>query len=634
MGVAQYKKPTLCIFKMKRIRLESFGDGRLVVKYPFSEWKNNKLRALKLRFVNTSDPHWETSISRTMEVIDHIKAVGGNMHVSNALQSEFNVNKHGYTASEQQAEDDYYDNHISFAETPSDAFRETAKDLFAHNIVPYDYQLAGIERIIEMDGRGGIFDDMGLGKSMQAIGVSSYFRDKAPILIISPLSLLYNWKNEFIKFTDWADEDNIVILDSGKKTAKETVSICTYKYVATHLEELKDYLGVNGILVIDEAHAIKELDTQIGKAIVDLMHFVDSAIPLTGTPILNRVRELYPILYGLDPVAFQDQYAFFGKYCEGARQQIGKKTIYTADGSSNTKELMRLLRDKYMVRRLKTDVLKQLPAKRRTTVTLNMTKGDSNINAFVDNLREVSIPLLKSNGMNPEAALPEIRLAINGNDNDGKKNDPIFTMFLEAGLSKIEPAVEWLTDRISANEDLKFIMFSFHKEVQNALIEAITKRFPNYGHIKIDGEVSPKKRQSEKDRFQDDPECRFAFLTFGAGYAGITLTAANYVIPVQMPWSPKIAEQAEDRAHRIGLEHEVEIPYLLGNNAFDAYMYKMLESKSDVSASTLDGDKRGNTFTANTNTIEDNEENYSFNSDDALLTLVHMIRNEMIALGE
>lgn len=556
------------------------------------------------------------------------------MLVSTEIQKEFGVNKHGFTHAQQQAEDDYYENHPSFAEQPSEEFREIAKELFAHGVIPYDYQLAGIERIIEMNGRGLIADDMGLGKTMQAIGVASYFRDKAPILIVSPLSLLYNWQAEFMKFTDWADEDDIIILDNGKKSAKETISICTYKYVTTHLEELKDYLGVNGILIVDEAHAIKELDTQIGESIVDLMQFVDYAIPLTGTPILNRVRELYPILYGLDPIAFQDQYSFYGKYCEGARQQIGKKTIYTADGSSNTHELMRLLRDNYMVRRLKSDVLTQLPAKRRTTVTLNMTKGDSDINLFIEKLRQIAIPLLKANGMSPEAALSDIRLALNDDADDGKKNDPIFTLFVEAGLAKIEPAVEWLTDRISANEDLKFIMFSFHKEVQNALIEAINKRFPKYGHIKIDGEVSPKKRQTEKEKFQEDPNCRFAFLTFGAGYAGITLTAANYVVPVQMPWSPKIAEQAEDRAHRIGLEHEVEIPYLLGNNAFDSYMYKMLESKSDVSASTLDGSKRGNTFNTNDNNVDDDEENYTFNSDDALLTLVHMIRNELITLGE
>ncbi|MGR5365664.1 DEAD/DEAH box helicase [Photobacterium damselae] len=619
---------------MKRIRLENSGDGRLNIKYPFSEWKNNKLRPLKLHFVNTANPYWETSISRTMEVIDHIKAVGGNMSVSTELQREFGVNKYGYTPAEQQSEDDYYQNHPSFADQPSEEFREMAKELFAHGVTPYDYQLAGIERIIEMNGRGLIADDMGLGKTMQAIGIASYYRDKAPILIASPLSLLYNWEAEFMKFTDWADVDDIVILDNGKKSAKETISICTYKYISTHLEELKDYLGVNGILIVDEAHAIKELDTQIGQTIVELMQFVDCAVTLTGTPILNRVRELYPILYGLDPVVFQDKYSFFNTYCEGARQQIGNKTIYTADGSSNTRELMKLLRDNYMVRRLKSDVLPQLPAKRRTTVTLNVTKADLDINQFIEKLRRIAKPLLKAHDMIPEAALSDIRLALNEGESDGKKGDPIFKLFIDAGLAKIEPAVDWLTDRIAANEDLKFIMFSFHKDVQNALIEAIMKRFPKYSHIKIDGEVSPKNRQLAKDKFQEDPNCHFAFLTYGAGYAGITLTAAHYVVPVQMPWSPEIAIQAEDRPHRIGLEHEIEIPYLLGNNEFDAYMYKMLESKSDVSTSTLDGDKRGTKFSSNTNDVNDDEENFTFNSDDTLLTLLHMIRNEMITLGE
>ncbi|PSV01190.1 DEAD/DEAH box helicase [Photobacterium kishitanii] len=611
--------------------------GVLQVSFPNSGWKVDKIRPLKMQSVSDLDNiRYETGISRAMEVIEHIKSFGGSMIVSKELQDSLNVNEEGFTEEEQNEDRQYYHNHPSFAEHPSDKFREIAKGLYPAELPPRDYQLGGVERAIDLGGRAILADEMGLGKTLQAIILATYYKEFAPVLIIAPASLPFSLKEEFLKFSNWLNSDEIIILDKGSKIANETISICTYKYASTHVEQLKDFLNVGGVVIADEGHTIGNMDTQLGSAAVELMIFAKYVFILTGTPILNRVISLHPLLYALDPVRWESKYDFANRYCEGHWIQIGKnKRTFSCDGCSNSQELMKILRDKYMIRRLKKDVGQQLPDKIRKTVILNASKEDENFDGFIERLRSIATPILISNDLSPRQSLEAVKQALDeenlvlgvSTDSFSEKSDPIFKMFIDYSVAKIPGIVDWISDKINADPDIAMLVFSFHREVQNKIKEAIDKRFPNFGSIKIDGTVLPKKRQELKEKFQNDDTVRFSYLTYGAGYAGLTLTKANFVVSTQLPWSPEIAVQAEDRAHRIGQMKSVNIAYLISRNKFEQYLMKMLEAKSRVSTSVLDG-SRGTKFKMD-NTVDDSSDELSFDGQDILLALLFMLRDEI-----
>ena len=632
--------PSFFIFKalaMERIELD-VDYGLLTVKYPYNDWKKRKLEPLKLRW-NDSKGQYETSSARAMDVIEHIKAIGSYVSLSPRIQELTNLNAFGQSKDAEATDILKWEDHHSFAASPSEDFNK--EDVGFKDIdLPFGYQYAGIEAAKKHNGRILIADDMGLGKTLQACGVIGLFRDYLPAVIVCPTSVLYNWKTELLKFLDFLDEDDIAILDSGKARPEQLVSICSYRYAVDHSDELKEFLNVNGILVVDEAHTGKERDTQVGEAIIDLAHYAKCYLPLTGTPILNYVYEIFAILHGLDPVRWNDYKAFTERYCEGHWKTMyvkGKKrSIWYDKGASNLEELMEIVRNDYMVRRLKVDVLDQLPPKHRTTMTLNLTKEDAAFDEFIDELKEVATPILAKHKFSASRAANEVRQAIGlareeteevdvevFDDNERRKRDPIFKLYEDSGLSKVENVVDSVCDILEAKPESKFIFFFEHKSVLNKMKEMLRERHPEFDDISITGDINSKKREDEKIRYQEDPNCKFAYLTIGAGYAAITLTAANVVCMVQQPWSPKIAEQCEDRAHRIGQEKDVSVIYFLSANKFDSYQHRMLTDKSDTSTTTLDG-ARGARFETNKGADTD-----AFSSQDAFVALLSVIAEDI-----
>lgn len=619
---------------MGRIELDT-EYGLLTVRYESNQWKKNRLEPLRLRWNPTSGAY-ETSVSRTEEVINHIKAIGSYVKLSPRIQETVGLNEFGQTEDEVKVDIEKWAYHESFADQPSESF-DIESIGFRDGFTPYGYQLAGVEQAVKKNGRILIADDMGLGKTLQACGIIGIYRKYLPAVIACPKSVLYNWKSELLRFLDFLDEDDICILDDSSKKPEQLISICTHRYAVTHEKEIKEYLNVNGILISDEAHTGKEKDTQVGSTQIDLAHFSKCYIPLTGTPVLNYVRELYAILHGLDPVRWNDYQKFTERYCEGHWKKVTKtQTVWWDYGTSNLEELMEILRNDYMVRRLKIDVLDQLPEKQRTTHTLNLTKEDAAFDEFMENLKEVAKPILVKNRFSVRKSADEVRKAVGMyneelseseleeiSDEERRQKDPIFRLYEESGLSKVENVAESIVDMLENNPSNKFILFFQHKSVLNRLREILQEKYPEYSDILITGDVSSKKREEEKLKYQNDPSCKFAYLTIGAGYAGITLTAGNIVGMVQQPWSPKVAEQCEDRAHRIGQEQEVNVVYFLSANKFDTAQHSLLSKKADTSTTVLDG-SRGERFATNKNA-----ENDAFNSSDAFIALLGVISEEI-----
>lgn len=628
--------PSFLIFGrlMGRIELD-VEYGLLTVRYESNQWKKSRLDPLRLRW-NPTNGAYETSIARAEEVINHIKSVGSYVKLSPRIQEIVKLNELGQTEDEVKFDIDKWSYHESFSEQPSDSFGVEAIG-FRDGFTPLGYQLAGIEQAVSKKGRILIADDMGLGKTLQACGVIGIYRKYLPAVIACPKSVLYNWKSELLRFLDFLDEDDICILDDSSKKPEQLISICTHRYVVTHKKEIKEYLNVNGILISDEAHTGKEKSTEIGSAQIELAHFAKCYIPLTGTPILNYVRELYAILHGLDPVRWNDYHKFTERYCEGHWKKINKtQTIWWDYGASNLEELMEIVRNKYMVRRLKVDVLDQLPEKHRTTHTLNLTKDDAAFDEFMDNLKEVSKPILIKNRFSVRKSADEIRKSI-GMQNEElsesdlellpdevrRQKDPIFRLYEESGLSKVDNVAESIIDMLENDPNNKFSLFFQHKSVLSRLRKILQDKYPEYSDILIAGNISGIKREEERLKYQNDPDCKFAYLTIGAGYAGITLTESNVVCMVQQPWSPKVAEQCEDRAHRMGQKSKVNVIYFLSANKFDTAQHTLLSKKADTATTALDG-VRGERFATNKNA-----ENDAFNSSDAFIALLGVISEEI-----
>ena len=626
---------------MNRIQLDA-EYGQLLVKYDTkNEWKKNKLLPLKLNW-NNSSSCYQTSVNRLKEVLNHIKAIGGYVKLSPRLQSSENLNEFGQTELEAQEEIDLWKNHHSFASHPSDSF-DASRIGFKESFIPIPFQLAGIELIEKMNGRVILADEMGLGKTLQIAGVIGLYRDDLPAVIPSPVSVLNNWKTELLKALDFLDPDDISLMDEGTDKPSGLIVICTYRYLLKNKDAIKDFLNVRGLLLPDEAHIARATNTQVGATLTELGLFAKHYIPITGTPILHYIKEIYNLLLGIDPIKWSDKIAFESRYCEGhyrtTMTAVGPQRIWWANGSSNVNELMMILRENYMVRRLKHEVLDQLPKKQRITITLNITKQDTKFDEFINRLKLISKPILLKNNFSVSQSMQEIRVSLgeeyeeekefpaNTSEKDLYKKDPIFKLYIDCGLAKAKNVAEYIQDSLDANPDWKFVLFFQHIVVYEKLKEILSAKFPQFGSITIYGKSTAKQRESEKQRYQTDEDCRFAYLSIEAAYAGITVTAGNVVGLVQLPWSPRIALQCEGRIDRIGQLREMLMLYFISANKFESAQLSMLLNKDDTIRSVLDG-HRGKKFTTDSDNSTENNSG-EFQSNDAFSALIEIISNEL-----
>lgn len=600
---------------MDRINI-SIENGELIVSYPFNLFKNTALKPVRL-FFDSENKRFKAPVSKLNLLVNTIRENGLYMKLSEECQEIIGTNSSGLTKEDIDKEKSKWINHPSFADNVCEDF-DMSPFRLKDSVVPYGYQKAGMKYAVDKGGRAIIGDDMGLGKTLQSIAVASYYYKSWPLVIVVPASLLYNWRRELLTFLSWIQDDDINIMDETSAKPKGLITICSYHYASQNIEALREYLNVQGFVIVDEAHSIKNHQSIRGESIIELAHHAKRCILITGTPILNAPKEFYSLLYSIDPIDWGDYTSYTERYCEGHWSKIKNKSFWYDSGASNLNELMTRAREGYMVRRLKKDVLKQLPKKRRYPVTLNSTSNDKELDSFTEKLTEISSPILEKNNYDVSLSMPEIRSELNNNNFD---DDVIFKAYENAGLYKIDQAINWVEDLISAYPDEKLIFFVHNQSVLNKLTESFGKKYKKESYIIIDGSIDKKKRFDLCDDFQEKEDCKYAFLTIGAASVGLTLTKSSKVIMLQMPWTPGISMQAEDRAHRIGQLDDVDIIYLLGNNGFDFYLWRMLESKSFSATSALDG-VMGENFEA----TEDDSE---FTSGDLILGLVSYISEDI-----
>ena len=417
----------------------------------------------------------------------------------------------------------------------------------------YDFQFEGVKFGIEHHCRFLLADEMGVGKTIQAISLCYLYREDWPVLIVCPGSMKYLWKGEIQTWLGFKDK-RIDILNSSKQKISDEAYfyIISYDLVSHILKKLKK-MKFN-FVILDEAHCIKNRETIRAKNILPIAIRAKRLILITGTPLLAKPLEGYPLLYALRPDLFPyfKQYAY--RYCDPQPTPFG----VTWSGTSNTKELHWLL-STLMVRRLKKEVLNKLPPKRRQKVEI---KTDPEI---IEKIKEARVKIKGRNGT--------------------------LQAYTLTSTAKKEGVCEYISDILSDSEE-KIIVFAYHHEMMNCIEELLKKQ--NIDYIRIDGSTKQSDRYDFVRYFQQKKECRVAIVSIIAGSTGITLNKAHIVIFAELTWTPSIMIQAEDRAHRIGQKSNfVDIKYLYGPGTLDDFILDKLQKKLVIVSTTID-DKREN----------------------------------------
>ena len=433
---------------------------------------------------------------------------------------------------------------------PDDTDLSNVEDCIVKTLMPF--QKEGVRFGIQHNGRVLIADDMGLGKSIQALAIAQHYKKEWPLLIICPSSMRMAWKQQILKWSKLIPEDDINVVLTGKDDpVSGYVNIISYDLVVK-FERIMLHNEFK-VVIADESHFMKSSKAARTKACLPLLQKARRAILLSGTPALSRPEELFTQIKAVDYKLVPGGFHKFGlRYCNATQNRFG----FDYSGSSNLQELKLLLESKIMIRRLKTEVLQELPDKQRQLVILDPS------------MVKVSKDLKSQAQAFVSASKREQRSAL-------------LSYYSTTAEAKSKGVCEYISDMLESGR--KFIVFAHHLVMLDAVTALLQKKKKSF--VRIDGSTHPKVRQSIVDVFQNDPDCLVAVLSLTAAGTGLNLTATSTVIFAELYWNPGILNQAEDRAYRIGQKNSVSIVYLFAQKTADDYVWPLVKDKLEVLAS-------------------------------------------------
>lgn len=445
-----------------------------------------------------------------------------------------------------------------------------------------DYQIKGYNwlKSIENLGFGGILaDDMGLGKTIQTITLLLSNKNKKS-LIITPTSVVYNWKSEFEKFADTLNVGVIHGSVSERKKVKEDykeydVLLTTYGTLRSDYEWYEDKKF--DFCIIDEAQNIKNKKSKITELIKSIK--ANCKLALTGTPIENNLLELWSIFDFIMPGYLYNEERFKGKFLNGDDENL-----------RNLKELI----SPFILRRLKEDVLDELPDKIEKEYLIPMTFSQKQI--YNSYMKEVKKKLkenkkIKDNKIVILSYLTKLRqLCL----------DPSLLIddFKEES-AKIKAVKEIIKETIDSNR--KIIIFSQFTSVLKKIGDKLEE--DNISYLYLDGSIKAKERINLVDEFNNRDKNIF-LISLKAGGVGLNLTSASVVVHFDPWWNPAVQDQATDRAHRLGQKNIVEVIKLISKDTIEEKIIKLQEEKKELISKIIDGDML-NGETLNTITEEE-----------------------------
>ena len=435
------------------------------------------------------------------------------------------------------------------------------------------YQLDGIA-FAAGQGRAVLADEMGLGKTIQGVGVAELLARHAGIrrvLVICPASLKSQWRNEVNKFSGRS-----VQLIGGKLAERAVLyqgdaffTVCNYEQV------LRDYLEIErshwDLIILDEAQRIKNWEAKTSRIIKSLRSRF--ALVLTGTPLENRLDDLYSVVEFIDPRQLGPAYRFINKHRTAT--ETGRVT-----GFKNLDQLREQLKP-ILLRRTRKSIALDLPPRSTELVRIPPTAEQVELHrAHMTIVHQITGKkfLTQMDLLRLQKALLMARMTA----------DSTFLVDKQApGFSSKLDRLAELLENLQQEPDRKILIFSEWTTMLNQ-IEPILQRL-KLGHVRLDGAVPQKKRQMIVNEFQKNPACR-VFLTTNAGSTGLNLQAADTVINVDLPWNPALLEQRIARAHRMGQRRPVQVYLLVTEETIEEGLLLTLSAKHELAAAVLDPD--------------------------------------------
>uniref|UniRef100_A0A8C5HNE5 SWI/SNF-related matrix-associated actin-dependent regulator of chromatin subfamily A-like protein 1 n=1 Tax=Gouania willdenowi TaxID=441366 RepID=A0A8C5HNE5_GOUWI len=416
------------------------------------------------------------------------------------------------------------------------------------------FQREGVNFAVSKQGRLLLADDMGLGKTVQAICIAAYYRKEWPLLVVAPSSVRFTWAEAFRRWLPSLNPDSINVVVKAKDELRSgLVSIISYDLLS-RMEKQQQGGNPFNVLIMDESHFLKNMKTARCKAALPLLKAAKRVILLSGTPAMSRPSELYTQILAVRPTLFPRMHEFGVRYCDARQGTWG----WDYSGSSNLGELRLLLEECLMLRRLKSDVLSQLPAKQRKVVTVTIDGINTRTKAALS------------------AAAQELA---RGHRSKMEEKEALLVFYNHTAEAKLQSIMEYITDMLECGRE-KFLVFAHHKLVLDHITTDLRKK--NIGLIRIDGSTPSAERQQLCEKFQFSTNTCVAVLSITAANMGITLHSADLVIFAELFWNPGILIQAEDRVHRIGQTSNVNIHYLVAKGTADDYLWPMIQSKMNV----------------------------------------------------
>lgn len=531
------------------------------------------LAALKggRRFLDLGDGQFAT-ISR--ELRDRLDRISDMIH-SNRGKMEFNT-----TAAPALA--DLFEDHVTV--NACKKWKESLKRLKrASELEPVlpatltaelrDYQLEGykwLRRLSEWGMGGCLADDMGLGKTVQAIAVLLDRREHGPTLIAAPVSVGFNWVREVERFAPtlrpilYRDTDRSDFL---KSLGAGDLLITSYHLLQQHARELASVKW--GTLVLDEAQAVKNSQTKTAKVVREIA--ADWRLALTGTPVENHLGELWGLFRVIAPGLFGGLERF---------REVFADPIEKSNDANRRHALSGAIRP-FILRRTKSEVLKELPARTEILLTAELSKPERRLyeDARLWAITQLSEAVEESDGtqrFQVLAAMTKLRqLACHPRlvDKSWQKSSAKLDLFLET-INEL---------REGRHRALVFSQFTQHLAI---IREALDDRGIVYQYL--DGSTAPGKRQVAVDAFQRGEGDLF-LISLKAGGTGLNLTAADYVVHLDPWWNPAVEDQATDRTHRIGQTRPVTVYRLVAKETIEEQILKLHADKRGLVSGILEG---------------------------------------------
>ena len=436
-----------------------------------------------------------------------------------------------------------------------------------------NFQKEGLDFLLKSSGNALLADEMGLGKTVQTLAYLATEQNAFPVLVIAPLVTLNNWQREIEKFLKKKSRngrliDNEVptstIIRNGK--SKDLGKFDFYIINYELLNKRKDDLAKLNFktIICDEVQNLRSKTTKKYSAVKQLaaIDSIQYRIGLSGTPIYNRGSEIWPIVDILRPGMLGSFKEFCEYFCYV--NEKGKAIVLENKRKSLREELKKYV----MLRRKKSDVLKELKEKVRYKEFI-----DSDSDYYLNELNKI----WQKHEQEQKSAQTEF-------DKSSSHQRAIQSERQAAGVAKIPHVINFVKNIMEIEESV--VVFCHHKSIHHLLHESLQQFSPS----SIIGGQTDKIRQEQIDRFQNG-ETKLMIAGLRAGNVGINLTKARYVIFAELDWSPAIHRQAEDRLHRIGQKNTVFAYYLIGNGTLDDHVANILVDKAFEIDSVIDGKK-------------------------------------------